>query len=62
MGVTKPGRLAQWYNYLNSSDAITRYCIPPQASNNFLDESLTATPQSVTELEHDQKIRKTGWS
>ena len=45
MGVTKPGRLAQWYNYLNSSDAITRYCISPQPSNNFLDGNLTATLQ-----------------
>jgi len=45
MGVTKPGRLAQWHNYLNSSDAITRYCISPQASNNFLDGNLTATLQ-----------------
>ena len=45
MGVTKPGRLTQWYNYLNSSDAITRYCISPQASNNFLDGNLTVTLQ-----------------
>jgi len=47
MGVTKPGRLAQWYNCLNSSDAITRYCISPQASNNFLDGNLTVTLQFI---------------